>query len=222
MILKPASLRSDHVATLDRIRWTLSPKSALDERLAEWVIPCRLNAYDLPLSDQSVDAVMAMQFLHFVGDPSSAVGEIKRVLKSDGLLIVNGPSEDSPKFDIVSEITRKARAYYGQALKEKGAGEFGFSGGWTARQIRENLPKFFCNFQTVKSEHLVFKYVQTPGWFLAKLGSRYTAYQLGFEQKVHVEAMQDVHDRLISEYGEAFEKIEQEYCSVHRLNVYSD
>ena len=34
--------------------------------------------------------------------------------------------------------------------------------------------------------------------------------------------MADVHDRLISEYGEGFEEIEQEYCSVHQLNIYSE
>ena len=34
--------------------------------------------------------------------------------------------------------------------------------------------------------------------------------------------MEEVRDRLILEYGEGFEEIEQEYASVHQLNIYSD
>ena len=194
----------------------------LDKRQAEWVIPCRLNAYELPLTNRSVDAVMAIQFLHFVGDPASVVGEIKRVLRPGGLFIVNGSVETSPKDDLVSEIRGKARAYYGQVLMRIGARELRLSGGWPTREIRGNLSSSFRNFRNVRSEHLTFRYVKNAGWFLARLGSRYTAFQLGFDQKAHGEAMQEVRQRLTLEYGEGFEEIEQEYCSVHQLNIYSE
>ena len=196
--------------------------SNLDETLAESVIPCRLNAYNLPLADRSVDAVLAMQFLHFVGDPATAVGEIKRVLRPDGLFIVNGSVETSPKDDIVSEIRERARSYYGQALKRIGVRELRLSGGWTTREIRGNLSSSFRNFRKVIGEHLTFEYSEKVGWFLAKLGSRYSAYQLGFDQKAHEEAMQEVRQRLTLEFGKGFEKIEQEYYSVYQLDVYSE
>ena len=196
--------------------------SSLDETLAKSVIPCRLNAYSLPLADRSVDAVMAMQFLHFVGDPAFAVGEIKRVLRPGGLFIVNGAIETSPKDDIISEITGKARAYYGQALKRIGVGELRLSGGWTTREIRGNLSSSFRAVRNFRSEHLTFEYSQKAGWFLARLGSRYTAFQVGFDEQAHEEAMQEVRGRIISEYGEGFEEIEQRYTSLHQLDVYSD
>ena len=165
---------------------------------------------------------MAMQFLHFVGDPAFAVDEMKRVLKPGGLFIVNGSIETSPKDDTVSEITGKARAYYGQALKRIGVGELRLSGGWTTREIRGNLSSSFRDVRNFRSEHLTFKYVEKAGWFLARLGSRYTAFQLGFDQKAHDQAMQEVRERLTLEYGEGFEEMEQEYCAVHQLNIYSD
>ena len=195
--------------------------SNLDEALAESVVPCRLNAYNLPLTDRSVDAVMAMQFLHFVGDPALAVGEIERVLRPDGLLIVNGSVETSPRDDIVNEIRERARSYYEQALKRIGVRELQLFGGWTTREIRGSLSSSFRNFRNVIGEHLTFEYSEKAGWFLARLGSRYSAYQLGFDQKSHDQAIKEVRDRLILEYGERFEEIEQEYTSVHQLDIYS-
>lgn len=183
------------------------------------IIPCRLNAYSLPLLDQSVDAVMAMSFLCFVGDPPQVIGEIKRVLKPGGTFITNGRSDISPSDDIVSEIS-KARQYYSELLKEKGGKELKILGwSWTCRQIWENLPKFFRECQVVESDDLIFRYTSTPGWFLKRLGSRYTAFQIEVDQVIHEEVMREIRDRLISEYGRNFEDIEQEYCRTDRLIV---
>ena len=194
--------------------------SRLQNTPVQSVIPCRFNAYSLPLLNQSIDAVMATSLLHFVGEPPQVIGEIRRVLRPGGIFITNGPSDKSPSDDIVSEITHKSRQYYSELLKKKGGKElkvFGWS--WTSRQIRENLPKFFQECKVIESSDLIFRYTSTPKWFLGRLGSRFTAFQIEVDQVIHEQVMTEIRDRLTSEYGESFEEIEQKYCQADRLII---
>jgi ubiquinone/menaquinone biosynthesis C-methylase UbiE/DNA-binding HxlR family transcriptional regulator len=46
------------------------------------------NIYDLPFPDQSADAVVMHQVLHFLGDPQRAVREATRVLAPGGRLLI--------------------------------------------------------------------------------------------------------------------------------------
>jgi len=186
------------------------------------IIPCRLNAYSLPLLDRSVDAAMAMQLLPFVGDPPLVLGEIKRVLKPGGMFITHGPGEtQSPKDDVVGEINGKLRRYCDEALKRRGVNMLK-PPGWTNRQIWENLPKLFRTYSLVERDDLVFRFAETPRWFLQRLGSRYTLFQMGFDQGIHNEVMREVRERVAAEYGRDFEELEQEYCETHPLSVCRD
>jgi hypothetical protein len=120
----------------------------------------------------------------------------------------------------VGEINAKMRRYYSEVLKKKGVKGLK-PPGWSSRKIREYLPKFFCNRSVVENKDLVFRFSKTPGWFLQRLASRYTLFQMGFDQEIHDEVMREVYHRVVSEYGEGFEGIEQEYGETHRLEVYS-
>ena len=46
------------------------------------------NIYNLPFPDQSADAVVMHQVLHFLGDPQRAVREATRVLAPGGRLLI--------------------------------------------------------------------------------------------------------------------------------------
>lgn len=46
------------------------------------------DIYDLPLADESADAVVMHQVLHFLGDPQRAIREAVRVLAPDGRLLI--------------------------------------------------------------------------------------------------------------------------------------
>ncbi len=52
------------------------------------------NIFELPFEDNSFDAVVASNVLHIISEPEKALQEIKRVLKTDGLLIA--PTQNLP------------------------------------------------------------------------------------------------------------------------------
>jgi ubiquinone/menaquinone biosynthesis C-methylase UbiE len=187
----------------------------LHEAPAASLIPCRLNAYALPLLGQSVDAAAALELLHFVGGPEHVLGEVKRVLKPGSRFITNGPSDHEAPDD---DLNAKVNLYYREALIQRGV-QLSRPPGWTSAQIRDNLPKFFPNCRTVETESLVFRFCATPQWFLSRLASRYTMFQIGIDQAAHEEALREVRRRMVEQYGPNFEQIEQQYCFTERLVV---
>jgi SAM-dependent methyltransferase len=190
----------------------------LEQVPGDSLLPCRLNAYELPILPRSVDAVMAMQFLHFVGDPAGIVKEIKRVLKPGALFVTYGQGVYEPVDE--DDENSKVRRYYDEGLKSRGV-DYLRMPGWTSRQCREELPRLFRNHRIVESEDLVFRFKVTPKWTMRKLGSRSMMFQIGLDPQVHEEVMREVRDRMISECGEGFEEIERERCWTDSLSVFS-
>ena len=70
---------------------------------------CRANALDIPLADNSVDAVIANSMLHLISKPEIVVKEIHRVLKKGGKFIT---FEDKPHGNNtdVSDFTEEEKA----------------------------------------------------------------------------------------------------------------
>lgn len=53
----------------------------------------RSDAYNLPLTDNSVDICICIDMLEHLKDPLDAIGEIKRILKRDGRLVMTIPND---------------------------------------------------------------------------------------------------------------------------------
>jgi len=69
---------------------------------------CRANALDIPLIDNSVDAVIANSMLHLLSKPEIVVGEIHRVLKKGGKFIA---FDDKPNGgDSIDNFTEEEKA----------------------------------------------------------------------------------------------------------------
>jgi ubiquinone/menaquinone biosynthesis C-methylase UbiE len=69
------------------------------------VLPCKINVYDLPLVENTIDAVFAVYIFHLVNKPEQIVNEIKRVLRNNGKLItLNFDGIDTTENDINNEI----------------------------------------------------------------------------------------------------------------------
>jgi Methylase involved in ubiquinone/menaquinone biosynthesis len=61
------------------------------------LITCRANALDIPIENESVDAVIANSMLHLISKPEVVVNEIYRVLKKGGKFLT---FEDKPSNDM--------------------------------------------------------------------------------------------------------------------------
>jgi ubiquinone/menaquinone biosynthesis C-methylase UbiE len=74
--------------------------------LIEWH---EVSAYALPLSDQTVDAVLCAQTLQFLKDRGMALSEIYRVLKPGGRVVMSLWSniEENPYFHILADAVSK-------------------------------------------------------------------------------------------------------------------
>ena len=178
------------------------------------IISCRIDAHKLPFADNSLDAVIGMQLLHFVGQPKTVVREIKRTLKVDGLFIVNGPCNRKVTND---EINLKMRYYYGQALKKRGIDETK-SPGWSSREMRNKLDDMFSDKRIVDIDKLQIE--SRASWFYRRLKNKYSAFQIGISDNVHGEAMKEVENKIKREYGKDFRDIRQDNIWEEKLTIY--
>jgi ubiquinone/menaquinone biosynthesis C-methylase UbiE len=182
------------------------------------VTPCRMNAYALPLEDGSVDAVLALNLLYFVSDPDAVLGEMRRVLKRDGILIVNGRNTEESS---ASEVSHKIRRYYSEGLRNCGVKEFFFRG-WGMAPC-DHLSTVFQNHEILDDPRLVFEFTTNIGWFYRRLAGRYSAFQIaGVDENTHNLAMETVRNRIVDEYGPGFEDIRDQHTRREQLSVHYD
>ena len=183
---------------------------------AQSIIPCRLNAYSLPIETQSIDGAMATAFFHLIEDPALIVREIQRVLKPDGVFITAFADFEGPSDDINAKIVR----YYYELIEEKGV-TLAARPGWSIQQTESNLRNLFHDCKVVEGDNLVFRSTATPKRELEKIGNRANSDQVELDEQVHHEIMEEICRRLVSEYGEHFRDIKQEYSLKFRLGVFS-
>ena len=87
------------------------------------VVPTQGDATDLPYDDDSMDAVILTAVLGEIPDPGAALGEIRRVLKPGGRLIV-GEVFGDPHYTTLASLKRQAAGV--------GLGYEAHSGNWFA------------------------------------------------------------------------------------------
>jgi ubiquinone/menaquinone biosynthesis C-methylase UbiE len=52
------------------------------------------DALNLPFKDESFDIVTAFEVIEHLYDPQKALGEIRRILKMDGIALISTPRRD--------------------------------------------------------------------------------------------------------------------------------
>jgi ubiquinone/menaquinone biosynthesis C-methylase UbiE/predicted RNA-binding Zn-ribbon protein involved in translation (DUF1610 family) len=181
------------------------------------LLPCRMNAYNLPLEDDSLNAVMAFYLLDVaVGEPEKIVMEIQRVLKPNGLFITHG-EQKGDQYGSGSDIP--IRDYYNEELKKLGGKETRIRG-WTSRESRQRLPGFFREVRTVKGDNLTFSYSHKAGWYFERLKARYTLFQIGIPEELHQKTIEHVDQRLTREFGAGWKELAIHCKQVNTLSVY--
>jgi ubiquinone/menaquinone biosynthesis C-methylase UbiE len=94
------------------------------ERGLENVVPTQGDATSLPYEDGSIDAVVLNAVLGEIPDPVAALGEIRRVLKEDGRLVV-GELLGDPHFTTQAALARQGEQA-GLTLEERSGYWFGY------------------------------------------------------------------------------------------------
>lgn len=88
------------------------------------VVPTQGDATRLPYEDASMDAVVLTAVLGEIPDPVAALREIRRVLRTDGRLVV-GELFGDPHFTTRATLEREA-AEAGLAVRERSGNWFGY------------------------------------------------------------------------------------------------
>lgn len=90
----------------------------------------RMNALDIPLSDNSVDTVIANSMLHLISNPEKVLSEIHRVLTKGGVFVclddapTNNSNLSEEEFDNskIAEIINFIYTRYWEMMKQNGIG----------------------------------------------------------------------------------------------------
>lgn len=53
------------------------------------VVPVKVNGYSSSLADNTADLVYALDMFHAIGDPDAFLTELHRIVKSDGVLVID-------------------------------------------------------------------------------------------------------------------------------------
>lgn len=114
----------------------------------------RMNAYNIPLEDNTVDIVIENAMLHLVDNPEKIIREIVRILKPTGMIVrYSSPgqhiSDEERKINdncnkILSDITN----YYSVQLKSFGKEEL-----WFDNNLNDIMVKYFKSPYNEVSDH---------------------------------------------------------------------
>lgn len=185
--------------------------SKVDGHLQENLLPCRMNAYSLPLEDNSVDAVLIDHVFHLLESPQKALGEINRVLKQRGHFInihYSGEtlSSDSEK-DRYFEICKKAGEYYKAAAGSRGVRLIDSFGCYSQTSQQQYISEFFDKTEVVERKELSKESTDTIDNCLSGYRNRLLVNQAEINYDVNNRIMDEVEAKLKAEFGPAYKNI---------------
>jgi ubiquinone/menaquinone biosynthesis C-methylase UbiE len=178
-------------------------------RLEGELVFARINAYNLPLADGSLDAVVAVDVLHQLDNPEIAVREILRVLKPGGILAEYG-SKGLPITEEQRVINSKCREalrdierYYRERLIAYGYTGPPFSS-W--EKVKECLERYFAPpevLETAADE--VWTGAMRKG--IHKLATRASGAAQLIPDDIHNAAWRETEAYAVAKYGEDYRNI---------------
>ncbi|MHB1154893.1 MAG: class I SAM-dependent methyltransferase [Eubacteriales bacterium] len=196
-------------ADISRKMLSFAVDEAFGKKLDENLIFTRMNGYNLLLSDNSVDAVIANDMLQQVDNPDAVVKEIIRVLKPDGVFVKYGCSQ-LPLTEQQNEIKIKCGSalndiqnYYKNALFECGYSGYPFSS-WD----KENdcIDIYFEKPEFILSESDIV-WTGSMEKSIHKLMTRASGYAQLISDEIHIKAWQMTDDYAKSKYGIDYQKM---------------
>ncbi|MDE6724092.1 MAG: class I SAM-dependent methyltransferase [Ruminiclostridium sp.] len=216
----PCAANGTHVIAGDisnRMLSILQRKALHNGVSLENVTLCRMNALNIPLSNECVDVAVANSVLHLISNPEKVISEIYRVLKPDGAFMCFDDTpgkQETEAFDNTRyfEIVNSLYAEYWKRL-----GTYGIIPSKYSWHFDRSA---FCNalFRT-KMEKRIFRNgtYELPlcDVFLPRFCGR------GFSDQTNVP--KDVHDRVIDQLMEEFrKKYGDDFAATPFRGIYDD
>ena len=173
------------------------------------VTVCRMNALEIPLADESVDAVVANSVLHLISNPEKVVGEIYRVLKKGGCFIciddVPGKdmesSHDNSEYNVV--VNRLYSGYW-QALNSYGVVPKKYSWRFDRNGYCDSV---FAGSETIHIERGQYYEIPLKDGFLPRFLSRGFSDQVAVPEDKHKLVTERLLKELKETYGEHFDEV---------------
>lgn len=195
------------------------------------LIVCRANALNIPLSDYSVDAVIANSVLHLISKPEIVINEIYRVLKVGGKFLT---FEDKPSSSKINETKISNEE---KAENEKFSELVGFIHTKYFQKLKSyNIEGTRYNWQFDKDKicNKIFRYKTThliqidnkianrfKDTFLYRMGGKGFSDQSDVPQDIHEKVFSEVTSEFLNKYGkEALDTTFTGYENDIELTIY--
>ena len=187
----------------------LKQKAKANDVSLDNVTLCRMNALEIPLANESVDAVVANSVLHLISNPEKVIREIHRVLKKDGCFIC---IDDVPGKNIESAYDNSKynsilNSLYGEYWKALG------SYGIVPQKYSWRFDRsgycagVFANSKTVCIERGQYFEISLKDGFLPRFLSRGFSDQIAVPEDKHKHVMEMLLKDFKEKYGENFDEI---------------
>ena len=170
----------------------------------------RMNALEIPLSDNSVDTVVANSMLHLISSPEKVLSEIHRVLKRGGVFVclddapTNSSSLDEEEFDnsgyevIVNFIYRR----YWEMMKQHGVSPKKYS--WKFDRDSACAEIFADRTERNIAGKRNFSEITLADHFLPRLRGRGYSDQADVPQDIHEAVYPQAVEEARAKYGDHY------------------
>lgn len=170
---------------------------------------CRMNALNIPISDNSIDTITANGVLHLISNPEKVIKEIYRVLKPGGYFICmddapgkySGNERDNSKY---LEIVNNFDGQYWKELKKYNISPQKYNWNFDRNTI---CNKIFSSSEIINMKHHKETTIPMKDGFLPRFQRRGFSSQVQVPEQIHKKVTEQLLSDFRSKYGDDFDEI---------------
>lgn len=178
------------------------------------IVACRMNAFAIPISSNSVDVVVVNELLHLVSEPERVVNEAKRVLKPEGCLItysreaVESASASPNTVDLFRKVTHSFHHEYWDMIRKRGQQPTSRLGWFGRNIVADKLAELFAHRKEYfGDEPTPYTSTYTIGEYLHRLKHLGFSDQVQVDRRISDEVFIELESRFKKEYGSEYASI---------------
>ena len=184
-----------------------------------------MNAYNLEITDNSIDAVIELDMLHQVDRPELVVEEIKRVLKHGGVYVkygcypVDNTDEQKKQNDEFSTIQKNITNYYFSALEINPNEDLRTFNSWEKANTCISESGYFEDYLFLESG-VISEWYTDMRFALHKLKTRAAGSEQLIPDDIHKKAWDKTEEYARNTYGEDYNNIKRYDKKMGFLEIY--